>query len=302
MIVWRGALARTGGTVCIRIVEAVLAHHGVTPRRITTDDLRGCRVQVIRHADGGRTVRLPPGMFEDAVYVGGSDGFFHPVFAAPPFRVFYIRRDLRHALASYKRLMRNPDFDTLLRLARDLARKGRHMEGLPDERCLKLAYEADILNLASGVRRLADFIGHPVDAATVAALAERYDRTGVRQYLARLEQQARKVLAPWRAPAADTKVVTLALENGREETLYVPRPAVIESSERLGRMLVRRPDGAEQRLWANAGSRTWRLGFEGFQSGFIGDDGDWRDAFTGDEQARLTEAVAPYLEAIGITP
>ena len=182
IIAWRAALPRTGGTVCTGIMKHLFQQAGYTYKPITMQDLKSLYQSGKTPQEGYQAVLTHLESLQEGPYVGGSDCFFTPFFRSPAFRVVIVRRDLRQALASFRRMTKMPS-SKIPKLLGDWMCVYEQCMTLPNTQCLVLDYDTEILPLYPAVQRIADFLGLSLPVECLEATAALSNRDTMRNRL-----------------------------------------------------------------------------------------------------------------------
>jgi len=197
-------------------------------------------------------------------------------------------------------------------------------ESLPEERCLRLDFERDILKLDSGIRKLSEFIGLPITDKEVSeanrlfskkSLTHRFECEHDRffQEISRFE-----VSQDYAEPEIRSDHVSLSIDHDGLCSSY-RLPFDVFSDESLGYVrkgelpfrLTVNLDGSSYNLIINQDPqrKTFRASFGvkigdqtiGFQQNHISseDHSDWRELLTHEQLDRLNSVAMPFLDKYG---
>ena len=259
-IIWKGALARTGGSLCLAVAEELLRAGERPFANLPFADLE----RLDRTAGSLDQAEAVLKSVYPGLRCGGQEGFFSPLFLAAPFRVLFVRRDPRDALRSYRRLTRCSFVDSLAFL-RNFMQLHELFGRLPASRCLTLDYRADVLDPPRLVAKIAAFIGTPAPPETGAAIAGKLSPTAVRSALAAdAARSLDRLLAMPAAPSGGSVALTL-LHDGRRHGLTLPLSAFDPATRRAmaaGRVSewgVSPGDGSRVWLASNKDGRSVRI-------------------------------------------
>jgi hypothetical protein len=265
IIVWRGAVARTGGTVCEAIIKHLFQQAGYTCKPIAINDLKSW------HERGQTSKDFQPILtyletLQEGPYLGGSDCFFTPLFHSPVFRVVFVRRDLRQALASFRRMLQMPS-SQIPAILDSWMYVYENCMTLPTEQCLVLDYDTEILSLLPAVRRLADFMGLSLSEKCLEETATLYNRDSVRNRLHLRATNALECLRDLQTKIHDEFACIEIRVFDRKEVFRIPKEAFDDTTqERSGKgqasttLRITLPDGSSISLASNRDGRSFRLG------------------------------------------
>jgi len=318
MIAWRAALSRTGGTVCEAIVKHLFQQAGYTCKLITLDDLKPWHeLGATSDAHQSNLAFLEP--FQEGPYLGGSGSFFTPLFHSPVFRVIFVRRDLRQALASFKRMTKMPssEIPATLNVWMDVYEK---CMTLPSVQCLVLDYDTEILPLLPAVNRLSGFLGISLSEKCLEETAAKYNRNTMRSNLHSRAAEALECLRNLRTRKCETCVPIEIHDFDQREAFQIPLEAFdVTTQERLKKgqtcteLRIALPDGASIILPLSKDG-SCRLGpfspsaeksIENQATGHFHLDHiastnqDWSAAFTKNECVQINRQLAAFLEKHG---
>lgn len=215
MIIWRGAIPRSGGTVSEKVARFLLDRNGIAYEEI--GHLQIHKLQQL--SESGSLSDAAAESFRRQTYCGTHDVFFSPVMARNFFRVLFVRRNFLDCLASYQRLGKTT-FETLPGQAKKWAHIVVNMEQLPDETCLKLSYEDDVLNIRRLTGKIADFLDLSCDVKTLDLAEQRFNRTSLRKTTQNGAESVRKELHSLEAPEDQPRMHIRISVNGAESESY----------------------------------------------------------------------------------
>lgn len=253
MIIWRGAIARTGGTVCSEVVNALLQAAGYQPKKLTAE-------QLLANRDGDGQ----PCLGSDDIYVGAHDGWHDPVLAQPDLRVFYIWRDIKQSMASMRRFT-HCEFDLIQKNMALYYDHAAFFQALSPTICLQLSYSQDVLNMERLAFRLAGFLALPVKAETIRAIAEQFDRHALQKQLKKMEAAiTAEMQAAWSQPGDKTVTLMIRSDPGLQR-YHIPGSSFdIASQKKLqtggfGNYYLTLPSGMEIALIGNNDGNGFRI-------------------------------------------
>lgn|GEM_PF-4815478 len=325
MVVWRGSLSRCGGTVCQHIVEWIFLRHRITPVKIGLKDIVRILTKPVRDYGhyGIDLIDVELRELDSGCYLGVEDGCYTDIFHLPYFFIHFVRRDLRPTILSHMRLTSIP-FDAALEGLRTKMALYDKFEALPDERCLRLDYDRDILDLESGIRKLSGFVGLPITNNEVSEASELFSRNSLKHRFGKEHKRVFRILSAFEVaqdytePGIRHDHVILSIDHGGLCSTY-HLPYEVFSDESLGRVqqgelpfrLTVNLEGSSYNLITNQDPqrKTFRVSFGvkigsqtiGFQQHHISseDHSDWRELLTNEQLVRLNSVAMPFLDKYG---
>ncbi len=267
IIAWRGALARTGGTVCEGIIKHLFQQAGYTCKPIAIKDFKSWYESEETPEEGYQSMLTHLESLQEGPYVGGSDCFFSSLFRSPVFRVVFVRRDPRQALASFRRLTKMPSSKIPTVLDRWMCVYEQCMT-LPNTRCLVLDYDTEILPLFPAVQRMADFLGLSLPVECLEATAALFSRDTMRNKLHSRATKTLECLRDLQTTIRGEFAVVRIRDFGQDEVFRIPKEAfdaaTIESSTKRQAQTTTRKiallNGTTLTLPSNKDGESFRLG------------------------------------------
>lgn len=298
MIIWRGALARTGGTVCLKIAEHMLQINGVDYNSVKIDDIFSDNELSLPHDRFGETL------------IGGSDGYYSPSFKQHPFHVIFVTRDLRDAFASNLKLTKKT-FENNLGMLGSLIRLNLKFLDLPHERCLQLHYENDVIDLPNGCRKIARFLELDISEANIVEICQAFSQRAIAKRSEEEEQRFFDAVDHLEIPNDDMFQFTL-LANNKTRSISIPNSMYRLTEETGGSFIVEIPDH-NQFTFATNTDGSFRLKIEsvlgrsktdGFQQGHVSSKGTnpWKSFFSIDQQEIINREIIKVLKTEPFLP
>lgn len=233
MIIWRGAIARTGGTVCSKVIHFLLKRQNIKFKEFDPYDIFRLHELSIENHEAAENQLAS---YSNCVWVGGLDAYYSPIMRLHPFRVVFVRRDLRASLASLYRLTKGNQKNYRAVLSSWISIY-EGMESLPDSVCLKLSYQEDVLNIKRLTSRIASFIDIPCTEKDLEDASRQFDRNLVRESIERKGEKALAKIIMETPQTKNGKAIVLKITNPHDYRII---PVVISEN------LVSNPDAILQ--------------------------------------------------------
>jgi hypothetical protein len=231
MIIWRGAIPRSGGTVSEKVARFLLDRNGIAYQEIDYRQIQ----KLQRLSEAGSLSDAAAESFRKQTYCGAHDIFFSSVMRRNFFRVLFVRRNFLDCLASYQRLGKTT-FETLPPRVKTWAQVVVNMEQLPDETCLKLSYENDVLNIPRLTRRIADFLDLPCDDETIELADQKFNRASLRKATHIGAESVREELRSMHVAEDQPKMrICIADKSGESECYTLPMSILTDKSMLVAR-------------------------------------------------------------------
>ena len=309
-IIWRAATARTGGTLLTELSCDLMTRGGRSVRCITNDDINeGFSFQTM--------VPKPHPHFLERIrgetLYGAHDNLFTAAFRNPMFRVLFVRRDIREAAASLRR-MAGTTIDALVELMENWHWVHRKMASVPAENLLILDY-AEVLDVDLAVRKIAAFLNEPVSDTEISAYCKRFGKGSVADRLnsaresiiaelVALAPECRKVggirvnlSTGDRSRAIEIPLTTMSLATHDLVKRDEPTPQIELTLPECGDVvLIGNQDGSAYRILEAPKLLPWHFQFDHVTAATTP---PWQSAFEPHEIRRIEEVAAPIRDDLG---
>ena len=312
VIVWRAATARTGGTVMLQVAEDLFREAGLDIASIEAEELNDGFDQ------SSVPVDMRPAFFEryaGSIVVGGHDNWISAIFGHPLVRTLFVRRDLREAAASLRRL-NGAEIGGLENLIKGWIEIHRLMHELIPDHCLAVDY-AEVLDIERMARRIAAYFALEVGEDAIGRIAATYDKAALAGSLARARQRIFHELTALGDTASDEKVRNADVTAG-EATARIRLPVDhltpdcarridADGWDRLSTLDFDLPESGRISLEASADGRTLRIvdmkdaGVGDFNADHVrsAETPPWETAFSDDEIDRINRLTADFRRTFG---
>jgi tetratricopeptide (TPR) repeat protein len=296
MLIWRGALPRTGGTVCINIAEYMLKLNDVDYKPVKLNDVFS-----------NSKLTLPPERYGETL-IGSGEGFYSDALASEPFHTIFVARDIRDTFASWLKVT-NLKFEDSLGSLEGWIQMNLKFLALPPERCLQLHYEEDVLELPNACKKIARFLGLEISDADITNICETFSKQAVGKHIDAEANKFFSAIELLEGNGNDNRQIVIS-SRGKSKTINIPKRmcSILGSGEQISGEL---PNFGSFKLQRNFDG-TYHLQIntiflkksqaDAFNQGHITNPSSWNVFFSAEQQELINREILRVLKTLSFLP